>query len=981
MKKKNLLLSTLAGSVLVAGMAMSSVNAESVNAQAKIVSNFPAENENAVVVQLMNGNTKLLKDDVLDIVASKYNVNKEDITIETVNSDGSVPTGAKISLKSGMNLSVVLLGDVNMDGSVNILDAQVISRYSFGGSSLTPLQLASANIIGDKDSGVTILEAQKLSRYSFEVDSYKDSDKQYSDDFDNLEESIPNIFTVSFKDDMNIVTDSVKTDSNGFVVAPPKSNVTKDNVEYRLVGWATKEDAGIKDVIDLETTKFTQDTNLYSVWIKNDPVKLVFHYDNGKEEEVTTEKTGYMAGDCVNFADLKLDTPTYPSTIGNGVTFTFNGWYAGSDKEQSELDSYIIPERDESSEGLYTINLHPAWHVDVVNAGEMTGTIISNVIDEITKLQKENDGNCAEIEINSETKISNLLNVAEGVNVIFDKKVVVDENGSLSGHITRGTNDATITKIVDDTNVNDQLKGLNSALNNELFNKVQLKNSINSCGNIEVKSGSKAELDLNNYDLQFAGSSTFKISGASEEEAAGELKIINTGSDNEIEKTDTITIKNGIENNGKLIIGDDSSEDLVKVTTNSQGKTTIKNGENATLTIDSGIIENKGSDGSSDATAVIENVKGGTVEINGGKIDANTEKRIPALLNKGTITIEDGEIIRSSNKTGAGNGYYVIVNNGTLTINGGTFEQKNQDDLGGNSALIENGYTKGVLGLAGEKSILEIYDGVFKGGRYLIASDYNGDTKVYGGKYEAVGDSADTLNTTDKTRSIFKVVGKLELKLDEANEPEINLGDGDSKTALVLIGDQYLTDYESKTDTMHECEFTIHPFNPEIVKIGDESVEDYDEIGSRIINEKMNNGKDTERSKSNIIAYVGASDPKEAGKQLMEVIKNSIAQKMEGINSEKNKVEIILTTDVEIESSLDTDPEYKTSKENTTLKLNGKTLTIHKLAVFKKNVDVSGEGSIVLKKENSEITIYENGDFKSDVDLAKIADQEVDKEE
>ena len=175
--------------------------------------------------------------------------------------------------------------------------------------------------------------------------------------------------------------------------------------------------------------------------------------------------------------------------------------------------------------------------------------------------------------------------------------------------------------------------------------------------------------------------------------------------------------------------------------------------------------------------------------------------------------------------------------------------------------------------------------------------------------------------------------------------------------------------------------------NISILKVDGKKLTKYEDVGAKIINEKTKENQDTKKSKSDVVVHVGNSDSKEAGKQLMAVIKNSIATTMQGVNADMNKVTIILDSDVEIESDLDTDPNYKTSQENTILDLNGKTLTIHKLAVFKKNVSVIDDssdkkGSIVLNRNNSDTTIYENEKFAvSDEELKELADQDVDAEE
>ena len=814
--------------------------------------------------------------------------------------------------------------------------------------------------------------------------------------------------TVQFKDTKNHTTTTIKTNVDGIVSEIPKiDNKTENGVEYRLLGWAKTENANVEDVIDLEKEVIKEDTTLYSVWVKKVDATIVFNYDvkeekDGKQVAKTRTITGkYSAGDTIDLTDLEklgIDIPEYDSNIGDGVTYEYKGWYAANDKEQRKLTTYTIPVPAKGT--TTTVNFHPAWNIKSVTSGDMTGTVISNVIEELKTLQAKNKGTCGEVEINSVAKISGQLEIPEGVSVKFNKDVTVEEAGYIdgTGTVIKGP-ETTITKVVDTANAADGDKGLNTALNNATYDKVQLKDEISSLSsNIEIKEGKKAVLDLNGKNLSLGTSTTFKIDGEikatakAEGVAAAELTITNSKEAGKTVASNTVETKTGIVNNGKLTIGEkavegEKAKDLVKISSATEAdKATITNSADATLTIEAGIIENSSASANE---AVVKNE--GTIEVKGGKIEAsNQEAKIPALLNEGTATIANGEILRSKNSAIPGQGhYYVVVNHGNMTIDGGTFTEGDNTSekmvLNGTSALIENGYQKGEEALkVAKKAELTINDGTFKGGRYVVASDYAGDTKVYGGKYEAVPDTeSEKRETAGKTRSIFKVVGKLELKLDESKKPEFNLGEGNSHTVLALIGDQYLEDYESKTDSMHECKLTIHPFSPKIVKVNKKSLTKYEDVVTKIVNEDTKTSR--QKSKSDIVVYVGNSDAKEAGKQLMTVIKNSIASEMEGIGADKNKVTIILDSDVEIESNLDTNPNYEPSKENTTLDLNGHTLTIHKLAIFKKNVNVidsssETKGTIVLNKEDGNTTIYLNGDFNKDVDLSTLADQDVDKE-
>ena len=196
-----------------------------------------------------------------------------------------------------------------------------------------------------------------------------------------------------------------------------------------------------------------------------------------------------------------------------------------------------------------------------------------------------------------------------------------------------------------------------------------------------------------------------------------------------------------------------------------------------------------------------------------------------------------------------------------------------------------------------------------------------------------------------------------------------------------------MTEQQSAMSNMQKNKLTIHPFDPSLVVVNKKGLADYNKVAEKIVVEKAKSSENI--TKSEIIAYVEDTDPLKAGEQLMSVIKNSVAKDMQGKSADKNKVTIKLGSNVEIASTLDTNPNYQPTKDNTTLDLNDYTLKIHKLAVFQKNVTVedkstSKSGKIILnsdKTNNGEITIYENGNFSPNVDLSKLANQEVDKEE
>ena len=114
-------------------------------------------------------------------------------------------------------------------------------------------------------------------------------------------------------------------------------------------------------------------------------------------------------------------------------------------------------------------------------------------------------------------------------------------------------------------------------------------------------------------------------------------------------------------------------------------------------------------------------------------------------------------------------------------------------------------------------------------------------------------------------------------------------------------------------------------------------------------------------------------------------MKDFVAREMKGAST-NNVVKIVLDHDVKITASQDTDPGYKLSAENSTLDLNGKTLSIESLYNFNKNISVvdgsdSKDGKIVLKSEKTEnvdTVIFSNNAYQlTDEQLAELADETI----
>ena len=135
--------------------------------------------------------------------------------------------------------------------------------------------------------------------------------------------------------------------------------------------------------------------------------------------------------------------------------------------------------------------------------------------------------------------------------------------------------------------------------------------------------------------------------------------------------------------------------------------------------------------------------KGATLTIEGtGTVD-NVSHGCGALFNNGTVIINGGTFDRSqekgTNKDSAGNNsWYTICNHGTMTVNNATVTTASGNtELGRYSSLFENGYQnykEYKEPINQEYPTLTINNGTFNGGLNTIKNDDNGIANIYGGK-------------------------------------------------------------------------------------------------------------------------------------------------------------------------------------------------------------------------------------------------------
>lgn len=226
----------------------------------------------------------------------------------------------------------------------------------------------------------------------------------------------------------------------------------------------------------------------------------------------------------------------------------------------------------------------------------------------------------------------------------------------------------------------------------------------------------------------------------------------------------------------------------------------------------------------------------GTLTITGmGTVDNVTHAKAAVYNEVGaTATLEDATFTRSlengknANDAG-GNSYYVIVNHGTMTMEGVTVTQN-----GAFSSMVENGWYNGNDNKDKVPSAMTIVSGTFSGGLNTIKNDDYGELTILGGTFENVTQAAilnwNKTTIEDGTFNSDAVVilnGKIDDEMD-VGELTINGGTftaGDAYSVINYMDNSYtigsVTITEGEFNTKKEAEDAIIRVNPTI----DEQIE------------------------------------------------------------------------------------------------------------------------------------------------------------
>ena len=226
---------------------------------------------------------------------------------------------------------------------------------------------------------------------------------------------------------------------------------------------------------------------------------------------------------------------------------------------------------------------------------------------------------------------------------------------------------------------------------------------------------------------------------------------------------DATTLKAAVANGDEVTLGADITASI-----------TVESGKTVTLNLNGKTLTNEaGKD-----TIYVK--MGGTLIINGAGTVDNVSHGCAAIFNNGTVTLNGGTYTRSAEagtgkdgeNSANGNSWYTICNHGIMTVNAGvTVENK-----GTFSSLFENGY-QSYIGSTGERSnyvdgtnqaapSLTINGGTFKGGKITIKNDDGGILVINDGTF-----------TNNGNRTVFNA-NKATINGGEFNCPTTYFGNG-----------------------------------------------------------------------------------------------------------------------------------------------------------------------------------------------------------
>lgn len=140
------------------------------------------------------------------------------------------------------------------------------------------------------------------------------------------------------------------------------------------------------------------------------------------------------------------------------------------------------------------------------------------------------------------------------------------------------------------------------------------------------------------------------------------------------------------------------------------------------------------------------------IDLSKKSINGGSSERKAAVLNNGNLTVSNGTIKREDNKA---NGYYVIDNQGNLTIDGNDIVVTNDTNQEHGSSLIRNAGND-------KKSQLTINGGTFTQNDFIVLkNDDNGVVVINGGLFKSTEKGFTVMNWSQLTVNGGEIDGSL----------------------------------------------------------------------------------------------------------------------------------------------------------------------------------------------------------------------------
>ena len=222
MKGNKLIATSIASMMLVAGMAMPKALAATTT-ESRYTKNYIDSNTYAIAVGLANKDTVLTKSELSDLVkthgvilSSVTDPSNKEITSE----EAQVPNGSIVTLSTGNKATVVLYGDVEADGKIDLNDVQAIFDASTRKRTLSGATFKAADVEVETsgDAKVDLNDVQRAFDYLYNTSAMENglvvANPKLPENNSTFDENINLILTDEYVNNVNESSFPVKVSLN-----------------------------------------------------------------------------------------------------------------------------------------------------------------------------------------------------------------------------------------------------------------------------------------------------------------------------------------------------------------------------------------------------------------------------------------------------------------------------------------------------------------------------------------------------------------------------------------------------------------------------------------------------------------------------------------------------------------------------------------------------------------------------------------------